>query len=66
MRSGDSVGHLWGDVKVNPVSNFQPFSWDSTSQPRTEAARRAEGSDDNLSPSSKKSNKRKRSQLLKM
>jgi hypothetical protein len=68
MQSGDALGQRHNNPPrvVKPRANFQPFSWDSTSQPRTEAARRAEGSDDNLSPgSSEKSNKRKHSQLSK-
>jgi hypothetical protein len=68
MQSGDALGYRYNNppTVVKPRANFQPFGWDSTSQPRTEAARRAEGSDDNLSPgSSEKSNKRKHSQLSK-
>lgn len=48
MESGDAR-KFRGTMAIKPNPNFQPFSWDSTSQPRTEAAR-AEGSDENKSP----------------
>jgi hypothetical protein len=65
MQHGDALEHRkkFPVVKREKV-NFQSFSWDSTSQPRTEAARRAEGSDGDISPRTK-SNKRKASELLK-
>ena len=63
MQSGDVLEHRRRIVKREKIE-FQPFSWDSTSQPRTEAARRAEGSDGDISPRTK-SNKRKASELSK-
>jgi len=51
MESGDPLGK----AKVDPIdlrANFQPFSWDSTHQPRTKWAR-AEGYDDDKSPRTK-------------
>lgn len=56
MLSGDALGHRYRAPVVIPNSNFQAFSYDSTSQPRTAAAR-AQGDDDNVSPRIK-SNKR--------
>ncbi|KAM0692128.1 hypothetical protein Q7P36_008329 [Cladosporium allicinum] len=63
MQSGDVLEHRKKIVKREKI-DFQPFSWDSTSQPRTEAARRAEGSDGDISPRTK-SNKRKAPELSK-
>ena len=53
-ESGDAVGVYPkdGEVKTS-YANFMPFSYDSTFQPRTAAAR-ADDSDDDVSPRTKK------------
>lgn len=53
-ESGDAVGVHPKDQEVKTsYANFMPFSYDSTFQPRTAAAR-AEDSDDDVSPRTKK------------
>ena len=74
MNAGDPVGNFEPDVILTKpdsqsFSYFQSFSWDSTTQPRTTAAR-ARGSNDNVSPGTKEQgesnkNKRKHSEISK-
>ena len=72
MNVGDPVGNFKSEVILTKpdfqsFSYFQSFSWDSTTQPRTAAAR-ARGSNDNVSPRTKEpgeSNKRKHSEISK-
>ena len=72
MNVGDPVGNFKSEVILTKpdfqsFSYFQSFSWDSTTQPRTAAAR-ARGSNDNVSPGTKEpgeSNKRKHSEISK-
>lgn len=49
MESGDPIGGKAKIDTIDPSVNFQPFSWDSSFQPRT-AARKAEGPDTPISP----------------
>ena len=62
MKSGDHVGMHAHRSVVKPNANFQSFSWDSTLQPRTAAAR-AHGLRDDISPGTKETNnERKRAE----
>jgi hypothetical protein len=66
MNVGGPVGNFKSKV-ILTKPDFQSFSWDSTTQPRTAAAR-ARGSNDNVSPGTKEpgeSNKRKHSEISK-
>jgi hypothetical protein len=62
MESGDAVGvHLKDKEVIKSHAKFMPFSYDSTFQPRTAAAR-AQGDDDNVSPRTKSNNNRTNTQ----
>jgi hypothetical protein len=62
MESGDAVGvHSKDQQVITSHANFMPFSYDSTFQPRTAAAR-AQGDDDNVSPRTKSNNNRTNTQ----
>ena len=62
MESGDAVGvHSKDKEVITSHANFMPFSYDSTFQPRTAAAR-AQGDDDNVSPRTKLNNNRTNTQ----
>jgi hypothetical protein len=70
LTVGDSKSNFKGNADLTtkvvvPIPEFQSFSWDSTVQPRTDAAR-AHGLRDDVSPGTKETNnKRKHAEMTK-
>jgi hypothetical protein len=70
LTVGDSKSNFKGNADLTtkvvvPIPEFQSFSWDSTVQPRTDAAR-VHGLRDDVSPGTKETNnKRKHAEMTK-